>query len=116
VTLDWTASWIYEFGVTRYLDGGWHVSAGYVFNQNSVPDAYYTPLVPDMDRYFITTGAGWKGKRFNFDLAYQFGYGPPHTVSGSTPSSTPGQFAGQTADGQYSFISHAVLLSAGMRF
>jgi long-chain fatty acid transport protein len=116
VTLDWQASWMYEFGVTRYFDSGWHVSAGYVFNENSVPDAYYTPLAADMDRHFFSVGAGRKGKRFDFDVTYQLGYGPAHTVTGSTPSSTPGQFAGQSADGTYHFISHAVFVTVGLHF
>ncbi len=116
VRLNWQDSWMYEFGVTRYLANGWHVSAGYVFNENSVPDSYYTPIVADMDRHFIGVGAGKKGKRIDFDVTYQFGYGPPHAVSGSTASSTPGQFAGQNADGTYKFMSHAVLVSAGVHF
>ncbi len=116
VTLNWEASWMYEFGVTRYFDNHWHVSAGYVFNQNSVPDAYYSPLAADLDRHFFTVGLGRKGQRFDFDVAYQFGYGPDHTVVGSTPASQPGQFAGQNADGTYDFISHAVFLSLGIRF
>ena len=116
VTLNWQPSWVFKFGVTRYLINGWHVSAGYVYNENSVPDAYYSPLAADLDRHFFSVGAGRKGKRFDFDVAYQFGYGPAHTVSGSTPSSQPGQFAGQTADGTYDFSSHAVLLTVGMHF
>jgi long-chain fatty acid transport protein len=116
VNLGWQASWMYEFGVTRYFDNGWHVSAGYVFNENSVPDTYYTPLAADMDRHFFSIGTGYKGKRFDFDITYQFGYGPTHTVTGSTPSSTPGQFAGESADGKYDFISHAVSVSVGWRF
>ena len=116
VNLGWQASWMYEFGVTRYFDNGWHVSAGYVFNENSVPDAYYTPLAADMDRHFFSIGTGYKGKRFDFDITYQFGYGPAHTVTGSTPSSTPGQFAGESADGKYDFVSHAVMLTVGMHF
>ena len=113
--LDCQPSWMYAFGVTRYCEGGWHVSAGYVFNENSVPDDYYTPLVADLDRHFFSVGAGFETKRLNFDVAYQFGYGPPHTVAGSTPS-TVGQIAGQTADGTYKFISHAVLVTVGLRF
>jgi len=116
VNFDWQPSWIYELGVTRYFDSGWHVSAGYVFNETSVPSAYYTPLVVDMDRHFFSVGAGCKGKRFDFDLAYQFGYGPAHTVSGSTPSSLSGLNSGETADGTYKFISHAILVTVGMRF
>jgi long-chain fatty acid transport protein len=116
IRLNWQGSWMYEFGVTRYFDNGWHASAGYVFNQNSVPNKFYTPLAADMDRDFFSIGAGHNGKTFDFDLAYQFGYGPTHTVTGSTPSSTPGQFAGQTANGKYGFTSSALILSVGMHF
>jgi long-chain fatty acid transport protein len=111
LTLNWDSSWYYEFGVTRYLRDGWSVSAGYIYNENSVPDAHYNPLVADLDRHFLSIGAGHKGKRFDIDLAYQFGYGPARTVTGSAPSGT-----GQTADGQYDFISHAVAVSVGMHF
>jgi hypothetical protein len=69
-----------------------------------------------MDRHFISVGAGFKGKHFDFDVAYQFGYGAPHTVAGSTPFSTPGQFAGQSAAGTYDFISHALLVTVGLHF
>ena len=116
VILNWQGSWIYSFGVTHYFDNGWRVSAGYAFDQNSVPNAYYSPLAADLDRHFISAGVGYRGKRFDFDLAYQFGYGPAHTVSGSKPSSTITQVTGQRADGTYDFISHAVTLTVGMHF
>lgn len=60
VTLEWQASWNYSFGLTRYLDSGWHVSAGYLFNENSVPDTYYSPLAADLDRHFFSVGVGRK--------------------------------------------------------
>jgi long-chain fatty acid transport protein len=113
--LDWQPSWMYAFGATRYLPNGWHVSAGYLFNENSVPDAHYTPAVADLDRHFFSLGAGRRGARLDWDVVYQFGYGPARRVTGSTPS-TVGQIAGQTADGTYEFISHAVLLTVGFRF
>jgi long-chain fatty acid transport protein len=115
-TLNWQASWMYEFGVTRYFDNGWHASAGFVYNENSVPNAYYTPLAADMARYFFSVGAGHKGKRFDFDIAYQLGYGPTHTVTGSTPSSISGTINNQNANGNYDFISSAVMLTVGMHF
>jgi long-chain fatty acid transport protein len=111
VTFDWQSSWYYEFGATRYFDNGWHVSAGYIFNENSIPDAHYTPLVTDMDKHFFSVGTGFKGKQFDFDIAYQFGYGPTRTVTGSAPSP-----AGQTADGNYKFFSHAIAVSVGWHF
>lgn len=109
--LDWQPSWLFEFGATRFFDNGWHASAGYVYNENSVPNAHYSPFVADLDRHFFSIGAGHKGKRFDFDLAYQFCYAPTHTVTGSAPSP-----ALQTANGNYGFVSHAVLVTVGLHF
>ena len=114
-TLAWKPSWIYECGVTRYFDNGWRMSAGYLYNQNSVPDANYTPLVADVDRHFVTIGVGRKGRKIDFDIAYQLGIGKAQTVVGSVPSSAA-QIQGQNADGTYDFVSHAILLTVGLRF
>ena len=111
LTLDWQSDWYYELGVTRYFDNGWHVSGGYLFEGNAVPDLHYAPLVGDQDRNFFSIGTGYTGKHFDFDIAYEFGYGPTRTVSGSTPS-----VSGQTADGQYTFMSNAVAVSVGWHF
>jgi long-chain fatty acid transport protein len=116
VNLNWQGSWMYQFGATRYFDNGWHVSGGYVYNENSVSDENYSPLAADLNRNFFSLGVGFQGKTFNFDIAYQFGYAPKNTVTGSTPSSTPGQFAGQNADGRYGFTSQAIIATVGMHF
>ena len=107
--LDWGSSWYFEWGATRYFNNGWHISAGYIFNENSMPDANYTPLVADLDKHFLSLGVGHKGKSFDFDIAYQFGYGPTRIVSSATGQSAP-------ANGNYTFISHAVSVSAGWHF
>lgn len=117
VNLQWDASWMFALGVTHYFGDGWHVSGGYLFNQNSVPDDYYSPLVADLDRHFFSLGTGYRGDRWTFDIAYQLGYGPPHTVSGSQAPSRPSQiFGNQNGDGTYDWISHAILISVGRKF
>ena len=116
VTLDWESSWIYSVGATRYFSHGWRLSAGYVFNESSVPDDYYSPLAADLDRHFFTVGVGKKGRRFDVDVMYQFGHGADRTVTGSRPPSQPGLFSGQRADGTYDFTSHAVLVTLGWHF
>jgi hypothetical protein len=95
VNLNWKASSMYEFGVTRDFNNGWHGSPDHVFNQNSVPDGYYAPPAADISRDFSSVGVGFQGKTFNFDIAHQFDYAPKQTVRDSTPSSTLGQFAGK---------------------
>jgi len=105
--LEWKSSWYYELGATRYFDNGWHVSAGYIFNQNAVPDANYNTVVADENRHFFSVGVGHKGKQLDFDVAYQFGYGPDRTVNGSV---------NPAANGTYGFFSHAVAVSVGWHF
>jgi len=113
--LDWQSSWYFEWGVTRYFDNGWHVSAGYIFNENSMPDAHYNPLVTDLDKHFFSVGAGYKGKHLSADVAYQLGYGPDRTVVGSaTPPGYPPGY--RPADGTYSYLSHALIASIGWHF
>ena len=117
VNLDWQASWMYEFGATRYFDSGWHVSGGYVFNANSVPDTYYTPLAADLNRNFFSLGGGFSGRHFDFDIAYQLGFAFKRQVSGSSASTTAiSGSTGQTADGTYGFSSQAIIATVGMRF
>jgi long-chain fatty acid transport protein len=116
VHLEWQASWMYELGVTRYFDNGWHVSAGYVFNENSVPDQYYTPLAADLNRNFFSAGFGYSGKRLDFDIAYQLGVGFKNDVSGSQSSTKSGVLSGQNADGTYGFSSSAIIATMGVHF
>ena len=116
VKVGWQGSWMYELGATRYFDNGWHASAGYTFDPCSVPNTYYTPLVADLDRHFFSLGAGRTGKLFDFDVTDQLGYGPDHSVTGSSPSSSPGFSSGQRANGTYAFFSQAVMVSVGLHF
>jgi len=86
-------------------------SAGYIYSENALPDAHYTPLTADEARHWLSIGAGFKRSRFDFAVAYQLGFAAARTVSGSAPSAT-----GQTADGRYEYLSHALLVTIGLHF
>ena len=108
---------MYEFGVTRYFEDGWHVSAGYVYQPELGAGCLITlPWQRTWTGISSASAPAGMARRFDFDVTYQFGYGPAHTVTGSTPSSQPASNAGQSADGTYKFISHAVLVTVGMHF
>ncbi|NWF83939.1 MAG: outer membrane protein transport protein [Bryobacteraceae bacterium] len=111
LVLDWESSFYYEFGATRYFENGWGISAGYIYNENSVPDATYSPLVADLDRHVLSLGVSHRAGRLQFDAAYQFVYGPTREVEGSALTA-----AGESADGKYEFFSHAFSVSMGWRF
>jgi long-chain fatty acid transport protein len=111
LTLNWRSSWYFAWGATRKFRDGWHVSAGYIFSENSVPDRNFTPMVPDTDRHAWSVGVGREFGHWSWDVAYQLTWGTPRTVSGSTPS-----LAGQSADGRYEWWNHALAVSCGYRF
>jgi long-chain fatty acid transport protein len=106
--LQWESSWAIEAGVTRYFDNGLHLSAGYVFIENSTPTKTYDPLIPDQDLHVFSAGMGGEIHRFNWDLTYQFSYGPGRNVSGSV--------YGPSVAGDYTFVAHGISVSVGYRF
>ena len=106
--LEWESSWAIEAGVTRYFKNGLHVSGGYVYLENSVPDKTFTPLVPDQDLHVFSAGFGGKRNQLTWDATYQFTYGPGRDVSGSV--------YGPAVSGDYTFTAHAFSLSLGWSF
>jgi long-chain fatty acid transport protein len=105
--LNWDPSWMFDFGATRYLGGGWRVSGGYMYSMNSIPSWGFDPLIADSDRHIFSLGVGKKYKNFSWDAAYQLSWGPSRSVSGD---------AFPPADGSYVFLSHAISLNFGYRF
>lgn len=111
LAFNWESGLFYEFGATRYLNENWHVSAGYLFTENSVPDATYTPAVPDSDRSFYSLGFGYASGNLAANLAWHYADGGTRTVKGSPPS-----LIGATADGTYKNSINAFALSLELRF
>jgi long-chain fatty acid transport protein len=107
LTFNWESSFCYEFGATHYFGEDWTVSAGYIYSENSVPDATFNPVVPDSDRHVFSLGLGRTYGRFHWDLAYQLAYGPERDV---------GQGPASPVTGQYEFISHAFSLAFRYQF
>jgi long-chain fatty acid transport protein len=113
---NWRSSFYYDFGVTREFAGGFSVSAGYTFAENSIPDSTYSPAIPDADRHIFSLGFGYRYEQLALHFGYQYSYSADRTVSGS-PSGPPGSFpAGQTADGTYRNRYHALSTSISYEF
>lgn len=103
---NWESSLMYQFGVTRYLEDGWRIDGGYIFSENSIPEATFEPLVADSDRHVFSLGAGKSWKQWKVHAGYQFAYGPTRTVN----------LSGGEYNGDYTFYSHAVTFTVGYRF
>jgi long-chain fatty acid transport protein len=106
-TFNWQSGFFYDVGVTREFKNGFSLSAGYTYAENSIPDATYTPAVPDSDRHLFALGGSYHTGGLKLTLAYQFGYSPDRTVSGSPFG---------LADGTYHNRTHAIAASLAYQF
>jgi long-chain fatty acid transport protein len=109
LNFNWRPSWMIDLGATRYLPGNWKLSAGYMYSENSVPEASFNPLVPDSDRHIFSVGVGKRFGKFSWDAAYQFAWGPPRAVEGDTTG-------GGSPNGKYEFFSNALTINLGYHF
>ena len=101
------SSFMYEFGVTRKLGNGYFVSAGYIYSENSVPNATFSPLNPDANLHLGSVGFGHRGEAWGWALGYHFAYNGGRRVTGSGVN----PMSGETADGDYKVFNHAVNVS-----
>jgi long-chain fatty acid transport protein len=92
VPFNWNSSWMYEIGVTRQLGKAWYASAGYFFSQNSTPDRYYNPVVPDGNLHVGAFGVGRKGEHWNWALACEIIGGPFNSVDNPADPSVTGKY------------------------
>ncbi|AKC83069.1 hypothetical protein IMCC26134_10285 [Verrucomicrobia bacterium IMCC26134] len=106
-TFNWQSGFFYDLGLTRSFENGFSLSAGYTYAENSVPDATFTPAVPDSDRHMFALGGNYGTGALKLSLTYQFGYSPDRKVSGSPFG---------LADGSYQNRTHALAASIDYAF
>jgi|GEM_PF-927439 len=97
-------------GMTYRLNESWVVRGGYLFSENSQPQASYTPVAPANDRHIFSLGVGWRGKTRGVDLTYAYVYNPTRVISGAA-SNPPGQY-----DGSYTHQWQVLSVSITQRF
>jgi long-chain fatty acid transport protein len=111
--LNYQSSFMYEFGVTRKLPKNYFVSAGYIYSENSSPNQFFDPLVPDSNLHLGNVGFGHKGQKWNWAISYTAAINPGRHVAGdSFDKGTPGTMV----DGTYRTINHAINISTCYKF
>ena len=105
--LNYRSGLIYDFGVTRQLGHGYFASVGYIFAQNNSPDAHFNPLIPDANLHLGSFGFGHHGIRWDWAVAYHFGYNGGRTVQND---------ANAAANGTYETFNNAVDVAFTYKF
>jgi len=105
---NYESGFTYQFGVTYRFDSGHFVSAGYLFNENNVPDATLNPLNPDDGLHILSFGFGKRGEVHSWALGYQYAFnaGERSVANSLTPSAT-----GESANGNFDITNHAFNIS-----
>ena len=107
LTLNYRSSFIYDFGVTRQLGRGYFASVGYIYSENSSPDANFNPLIPDANLNLGSVGFGHHGSQWDWAIAYHFAYNGGRTVQNDSNAA---------ADGTYKTFNNAVNASVTFKF
>jgi len=107
IPLNYRSGFMYEFGVTRQLGKGYFVSAGYIYSENSSPDANFNPLIPDANLQLGSVGFGRRGRHWDWAIAYHFAYNGGHTVQNDSNA---------LADGTYKTFNNAFNAAATFKF
>ena len=108
LNLGWHDSWQYKFGVTRYLDNGWFVSAGYFYSSDTASAANFTPAIPDTNLNVGSLGFGRDGEHWNWAVAGQIIAGPQRAIA-QIPQSAVGA-------GTYQLFVPTLSISVGYHF
>jgi len=104
---NYSASLMYEFGVTKHLGNGLDISAGYIFSENSAPDQNFTPYNPDSDLHLGSFGVSKQTDSGIWSVGYHFGYNGGRDVV----NNQAGSLLGEVADGHYETLNHAINIS-----
>lgn len=108
IPANWDSGFTYRFGAQYELTDEWTGRAGYAYSENAVPNATFTPIVPDSDYHLFAVGLGYGREQWSLDLAYQLIYREDRDIAGSALS--------PAVDGEWENVIHTVALSATLRF
>lgn len=103
---------IWSLGAAYEATENTTLNFGYLFGESTVPDAGYSPLVPDADLHVFSVGVDHRWRDWTFSAAYLYGVKESRTVTGSQSAGLiPGN-----ADGKYDTAGQTVLLTVKRTF
>lgn len=111
IPFNWHSGWVYSAGARYQLGRGFYAATGYSYAEGNVSDATWNPAISDTNIHVASIGAGYKGKRWDFAVAYQLGINGDKEINGSSRSRI-----GETADGNYRPLNNAIAASMTFHF
>jgi long-chain fatty acid transport protein len=113
IPFKWQSSFFYEAGAEYQLNEQWTLRGGYIFSENTVPNRTFSPTLPDSDRHVFSAGVGFRHRRFDVDVTYQYSLSKDRTVKGSADTNFDGI---GDLDGEWESQAHAVMFTSTIKF
>ena len=67
----WRETWTVSFGADYYLNENWTLRAGVAYDQSPVRNKYHRTIrIPDNNRIWLSMGASYTTKNWQFDAGY----------------------------------------------
>lgn len=111
---DWKNTMIFRIGAQYRLSDHWKLRAGYVYDQNPVPDARFDTRIPDSDRQGPTIGTGYTNGSITIDTSYMYLKFNKRTIGNSlADDATP---TSDSLNGTYKSQAHLAALTIGYKF
>lgn len=108
--LKWNDVWCYKVGGQYALTKNIDLRAGYMYDNNPIPDSTLGPVLPDSDRHSFSIGQGFHNDIFSLDLAYMWTHFVDRTVHNQDMTTLTG------ANGTYESDVHLFGASVTMKF
>ena len=69
---NWSNVWGYLFGASYLTDSGYRLSAGYLYEENPVPDETFEPGTSGLDKHTLTAGIGGEFRDIGWRISYAY--------------------------------------------
>ena len=112
--MHYRSSAMYEPGATRKLPDGWSVSAGYFYSENSIPDTYFNPIIPDSALHLASFG--FAHKACSLGLVIFLHHRHQSRPDGQTTSTFDTGAPGTAVNGTYKTINNALNFAVNLKF
>ena len=108
---DWHSSYGFLVGGQYRLNHIWTLMAGYLYENNPIPDRTFEPSNPDSDTHVFSVGTSVRFKAFEATLAYALQHETSRDKDNDIAADT-----GFSANGTYESMLYIVALSLTYRF
>ncbi len=107
VNEQWKDTFTIGIGGDWQFAPGWVVRAGYQFYQSPVPDATFSPTIPDSDQNVLTVGLGYSNRHHSLEAAYGADFYATRNISNNQ---------NPAFNGKWSFTVHLFSFAYRYRF